>query len=99
MLIIGACTDFGELPAVAGQAAVGVQVELVVPDIMRDHGRLLRIVAGDTAVVRDIGRDRRRRQLIGERDRRAGTGVCDLLLGLDHRRHKDGERRQQRRRI
>ena len=46
----------GELPAVAGQAFVGVERDLVALDGVRDHRRLLRPVARLALVVVDLAR-------------------------------------------
>src|SRR5689334_12959165 len=79
-------TLLGELPRVAGQALVGVEVERVALDGVRDQRRLVRVVPPPAYVVRDLPLHRRGWRLSRERrgscePRRIQAGTADLLGG------------------
>lgn len=74
----------GELPPVAIEAAIGLQRQLIVVDRVRDHRRLLRIIAHHPLVIGDRSGERWRgmisHRLCGARYGRHGPG---RVLGVD----------------
>src|SRR5215218_665216 len=94
----------GELARVAGQALVGIEIERVALDGVRDERGLVGVVAAPADVVGDLLLHRRRRRLARERLRTLETrgvaaGTADLLRPKRSRKQagqRCGEREQDR---